>query len=221
MKKEIQILFTILIVAAVVMTFSFIGCKKEVAVETTAAAETTAAVETTAVETTVAAETEVAEDMDVIDQWILDSREGYMKYIGDIPPTFKGPNGQTVTWSKDSLVLTKSEVKKIQEGNYKVAVAWHIQSGDYIAAWRQGILDTCEYLNLEIVAETDAGYDPGKQKADVETIVALKPDVIISVPIEPVTSAEAYRPAIDSGIKLALASNQPEGYIKGIDYIGI
>lgn len=196
-----MILIVCLILISVAAAYSFTGCKTAETLETTAV-------------TTVSG-------LDKVDSWILESRAGYMKYVGDIPPTFKGPNGQKVTWSKDSLVLMESEVKKIQEGNYTVAVAWHVQSGDYIAAWRQGIIDACEYLNLKIVAETDANYDPGKQKSDIETIISLKPDVIISVPIEPVTSAEAYRPAIDAGIKLALGSNQPEGYVKGKDYIGI
>jgi ribose transport system substrate-binding protein len=158
---------------------------------------------------------------DEIDPWILKVREPYMKYVGDIPPIFKGPSGQKVTWSKDSLVLTRSEVKKIKSGNYKVAVCWHVLTGDYIAAWRQGILDASEYLGLEIVAETDASYDPGKQASDIETVMLLKPDVIISVPIEPVTSAAAFRPAIDAGIKLSFVSNQPDGYVHGRDYIGI
>jgi ribose transport system substrate-binding protein len=158
---------------------------------------------------------------DDIDPWILEVRKPYMKYMGEIPPAFKGPSGQTVTWSKDSLVLTRSEVEKIRSGNYKVAIVWHVLSGDYIAAWRQGIFDACEYLGLEIVAETDANYDPGKQASDIETVILLKPDVIISVPIEPVTSAAAFRPAIDAGIMLSFVSNQPDGYIHGKDYIGI
>jgi ribose transport system substrate-binding protein len=158
---------------------------------------------------------------DEIDPWILKVREPYMKYLGSIPPSFRGPTGQKVTWSKDTLVLTGSEVQKIRAGNYKVAVVWHILAGDYIAAWRQGILDACEYFGLEIVAETDAGYDPGKQASDVETVILLRPDVIISVPIEPVTSAAAFRPAIDAGIKISFVSNQPEGYVHGKDYIGI
>ncbi|MBC8389472.1 MAG: substrate-binding domain-containing protein [Actinobacteria bacterium] len=204
MKKISLILIVAVVSISMVATFSLIGCKEEPIEEVVEEVEEA-----------------VEEDMDEIDPWIVDVREGYMKYVGDIPPVFKGPNGQNVTWSKDTLVLTKSEVKEIQEGNYKVAIAWHVQSGDYIAAWRQGIIDTCEYLNLEIVAETDANYDPGKQKSDVETIIALDPDVLISIPIEPVTSAEAYRPALDAGILLSLGSNQPEGYVKGEDYIGI
>jgi ribose transport system substrate-binding protein len=160
-------------------------------------------------------------DKSQIDPWIVNIRKDYLKYQGDIPASFRGPNGQKVTWSSDSLVLSVAEVEKIRAGKHKVAVCWHVLSGDYIAAWRKGIIDTCEHLGIKIVAETDANYDPGKQKADVETVIPLKPDVIISVPIEPVTSAEAYRPAIEAGIKIALGSNQPQGYVHGKDYIGI
>ena len=77
----------------------------------------------------------------------------------------------------------------------------------FFAAWLKGTVDACEYLNIDIVAEASANFDAAKQLSDVETFIQLKPDAIIGAPIEPVTAAGAFRPAIDAGIKLAFVSN--------------
>jgi ribose transport system substrate-binding protein len=73
---------------------------------------------------------------------------------------------------------------------------------------------------MEIIAEASCEFDAAKQLTDIENFIPLKPDVIISSPIDQVGSAQAFRPALDAGIKLAFVSNIPEGYVKGKDYIG-
>jgi ribose transport system substrate-binding protein len=70
------------------------------------------------------------------------------------------------------------------------------------------------------VAETDAGFDATKQIEGVESMIPLKPDVLIAAPVDQVTGAAAFQPAVDAGIKLAFVSNIPEGYVHGRDFIG-
>ena len=36
---------------------------------------------------------------DEIDPWILEVREPYMKYLGSIPPSFRGPTGRDGCWN--------------------------------------------------------------------------------------------------------------------------
>ena len=55
-------------------------------------------------------------------------------------------------------------------------------------------------LGVSVVAQTDAGFDAAKQKSDVETILAKKPSAILALPLDPVTSAEAFKPAVASGV---------------------
>jgi ribose transport system substrate-binding protein len=138
-----------------------------------------------------------------------------------ISSDFKGPNGETVTLDTDSLRLTVSEVKKIQDGNHKIAISWNSLDSEYFMAWRKGTVDACEYLNIEIVAEASANFDAAKQLSDVENFITLKPDAIISAPIDPIVASGAFRPAVDAGINLAFVSNIPEGYEKDKDYIGV
>ena len=51
---------------------------------------------------------------------------------------------------------------------------------------------------------TDAGFDAAKQRSDIETALAAKPNVILALPLDPTTSAEAFRQAVDDGAKLVL-----------------
>jgi hypothetical protein len=142
-----------------------------------------------------AVEVEVAADE--VDPWIIDVREGLEKYRG--PILFQGPQGQTPSWDTE-LTLTRAEVEKLRKGNYTAAISWHGQQGEYTDALGGGIKDGLEYLGIELVAEASADFAPEKQKTDVESMMARKPDAIITLPTDSVTSVATFRPVVDSGI---------------------
>jgi ribose transport system substrate-binding protein len=218
MKKIIVICFL------VIFTFSLIGvgCKATTA-ETTSAE--TAAAEVTSAETAAAAETtaveESTQDENMLDPYIAKIWAGVDEFRKPIEASFKGPDGQKVTLDTESLPLTVAEVKKIQEGNYTIAFNWNTLSAEYFTVWRQGALDMAKYLNIKVVAESSCEFDAAKQQSDIESMIPLKPDVIGASPIDPVTAAGAFRPALDAGIKLSFVSNIPQDYVKGKDYIGL
>jgi ribose transport system substrate-binding protein len=215
MKKILLILVVAVVSIGMLITFSLTGCKGAVEEAVTEAVEE--AVEE--VEEAVGEEV-VEEEVDEIDPWILDVRKEVNKYRGEIDPSFKGPNGQTPSWDID-LFLTVSEVEKVREGNYKVAFNMDGAQGEYHESMTKAIQDTCDHLGMELVAVTDAGFDPTKQQSDIETTLALNPDIIISAPVDKVSAAEAFRPAVDAGVKLVFWSNQPDGYVSGKDFVGI
>src|SRR6185503_20545962 len=74
---------------------------------------------------------------------------------------------------------------------------------------------------VTIAVTTDAGFDAARQRADIETALAAKPNVILALPLDPVTSAEAFRQAIADGVKIVLLSNLPKDYKHGSDYVAI
>ena len=131
---------------------------------------------------------------DETDPWIVDVREGLEKYRGEI--VFDGPQGQTPSWDTE-LVLTSNEVEQIKKGSYTAAIAWHGQQGEYTDALGGGIKDGLEHLGIKLVAEASADFDPAKQKTDVESMMALKPDVIITLPTDSVTSVATFRPVAE------------------------
>src|SRR5271165_243104 len=130
-----------------------------------------------------------------------------------------GPDGEKATPSTD-LKLSDAEAAKIKDGKYTAALLWHTSS-DFVNAVTAGATDEFSRLGMSVVAQTDAGFDAAKQKSDVETILAKKPSVILALPLDPVTSAEAFRPAVAAGVKIVLLSNKPKDFVQGKDYVTI
>lgn len=130
-----------------------------------------------------------------------------------------GPKGESQT-PYDELQLSDTEVAELQKGEYTAALLWH-SSGEWIDAITAGATDEFARMGVKVIAETDAAYDAAKQQSDVETVMAKSPSVILTLPVDPASSASAFRPAIDAGTKLVLLSNVPDGYEHGKDYVGI
>lgn len=131
----------------------------------------------------------------------------------------KGPNGETATRASD-VNLTPEEYVKIRDGKYKAALLW-AGSGEWYNALTEGAKEEFKKLGIEVVAVSDAQFDPAKQATDIETALALKPDIILSLPVDPVSGTRAYQPAVDKGIKIVFADNGVEGYKAGEQYISI
>ncbi len=130
-----------------------------------------------------------------------------------------GPDGEKATPASE-LKLTDAEIAKIKDGHYTAALLWHTSS-DFVNAVTAGAKDEFAKLGITVVAQTDAGFDAAKQKSDVETVLAKKPSVILALPLDPVTSAEAFKPAVANGVKIVLLSNKPKGFVQGKDYVTI
>jgi ribose transport system substrate-binding protein len=130
-----------------------------------------------------------------------------------------GPGGEAATPSSE-IKLSDAEVAKLKEGKYTAALLWHTSS-DFVNAVTAGAKDEFARLGVTVVAQTDAGFDAAKQKSDVETILAKKPSAILALPLDPVTSAETFKPAIAAGVKIVLLSNKPKDFVQGKDYVTI
>jgi ribose transport system substrate-binding protein len=130
-----------------------------------------------------------------------------------------GPNGEKAT-PTSALELSDAEIDKVKAGDYTAALTWH-QSSDFTTAVTAGAKDEFTKLGIEIVATTNANFDAGKQKNDIETVLAKKPSVMLTLPVDPVTTAAAYRAANSAGTKLVLLSNVPEGFTQGKDYVTV
>lgn len=131
----------------------------------------------------------------------------------------KGPNGETATRASE-INLTEEEYAKIREGKYKAALLW-AGAGEWYNALTAGAKEEFEKLGIEVVAVSDAQFDPAKQATDIETALALKPDIILTLPVDPVSGARAFQPAVDNGVKLVFADNGVEGYKAGEQYVSI
>lgn len=130
-----------------------------------------------------------------------------------------GPNGETATLSAE-VVVPEDSIETVRAAGYKAALLWHEQS-DFVNAVTAGARDEFERLGIEVVATTSAGFDAAKQRSDIETSMAKEPNIILSLPLDPVTSAAAFKEARDSGVSLVFLSNLPAGYEHPKDYAAI
>jgi ribose transport system substrate-binding protein len=131
-----------------------------------------------------------------------------------------GPNGEAPA-DFDATTLTDDEVAKVKAGNFKVAIVMHYAGNDWSTAQVQGLESEFTRLGMEVVAVTDANFKPEQQVSDLETVLALKPDLIVSIPTDPVATASAYAQARDAGVKLVFMDNVPDGFVGGKDYVSV
>ncbi len=140
--------------------------------------------------------------------------------IPDLPVMSSGPRGEKATSAKE-LILTDSEIEKLKGGNFTAAISFHYSGDDWSAAQLKALRDTFEKMGIKILAVTDAEFKPEKQISDIETIIAMKPDVLVSIPVDPISSAPAFRKAADAGIKIVFMDNVPYNLVPGKDYVAV
>ena len=130
----------------------------------------------------------------------------------------KGPNGETAS-PPTSADLTDEEVGQIKSLGLKAAIVMHTGGDDWSQAQINGLNSEFERLGIEVVATTDAKFDPKTQVSDLQTVMAKNPDIIVSLPTDPVATAAAYREAAAGGAKLVFMDNIPAGFEAGKDYV--
>jgi ribose transport system substrate-binding protein len=133
--------------------------------------------------------------------------------------TTRGPNGERPT-PTSALRLSSSEIAKVRAGRYTAALVWH-EGSDFTSAVDAGVRDEFGLLGIKVVAETSANFDAARQKSDVETVQAKRPSVLLTLPVDPVVTASAYKAAARQGTKIVLLSSVPQGMKYGRDYVNL
>jgi ribose transport system substrate-binding protein len=132
----------------------------------------------------------------------------------------KGPHGESPS-PASSVVLTADEMAKVKGMNATAAIVMHYGGNDWSQAQINGLKHQFGELGIKVVALTDAGFKPEKQVSDIETVMAQKPNIIVSIPTDPTATADAYRKAEEAGAKLVFMDNVPNGFTAGKEYISV
>jgi ribose transport system substrate-binding protein len=132
----------------------------------------------------------------------------------------KGPNGETPSPSSVAD-LTPAEIEKVKALNAKAAIVMHYGGNDWATAQTNGLKSEFEKLGIKVIATTDANFKPDKQVSDLETVMTQDPDVIVSIPTDPVATASAYKKVAAAGTKLVFMDNIPQGLTAGKDYVSV
>jgi ribose transport system substrate-binding protein len=139
------------------------------------------------------------------------------------------PRGQVVVGfpegpeaaSPESITFTPEELQKLKDGKFTAAISMNLMD----AAWPQlqvaGIKAGLEEYGIELVAVTEAKGQPATQLNDLEQLAARKPSVILSIPIDPVSSAPVFKRIGEQGIKVVFIDNVPTEMAPGKDYVSV
>ncbi|MEG0804302.1 MAG: substrate-binding domain-containing protein, partial [Pygmaiobacter sp.] len=130
-----------------------------------------------------------------------------------------GPNGESAVSASD-VELTEEQYAAVKAMNLKAALLW-AGAGEWYNAMTDGAKSEFEKMGIEVVATSDAQFDPAQQATQIETTMALAPDMILTLPVDPESGTAAYRPAVDAGAKIVFADNGVNGYVAGEDYVSI
>ena len=130
----------------------------------------------------------------------------------------KGPNGEEPAPATEAE-LTPEQLEQIKARKATAAIVMHYAGNDWSTAQIAGLRSEFANLGIEVVAVTDANFKPDRQVSDLETVMSKKPDIIVSLPTDPVATATAYRAAKQGGAKLVFMDNVPKGFKAGSDYV--
>ncbi len=116
--------------------------------------------------------------------------------------------------------ISAQQQAQLKAQRYKAALVWHGASA-WINAVTAGARAEFAAAGVEVVAVTDANYDPARQAADIENVSTLRPDFILSLVIDAASVRGSYRQAVQNGARLVLLSNPIAGFTHPADYAGI
>ncbi|MFN8631833.1 MAG: substrate-binding domain-containing protein [Chloroflexota bacterium] len=130
-----------------------------------------------------------------------------------------GPNGEQSTNAAD--VPEPSAQCLAQVKGKKVAFLNGLSGNSWMAAIEKGVREKAAAYGLTIAATASTDFDPAKEAAAVETVMASKPDILITIPVDPASGAADYKPAVDAGVTLSFYDNPVTGYTAGKEYVAI
>jgi ribose transport system substrate-binding protein len=131
-----------------------------------------------------------------------------------------GPNGEEPA-TVDATAVTDEQAAEVKAMGLTAAIVMHYGGNDWANAQIDGLNTEFERLGIEVIATTDADFDPATQVSQIETVLIQDPDIIVSIPTDPIATASAYRKAADQGVKLVFMDNVPDGFVAGTDYVSM
>ena len=129
----------------------------------------------------------------------------------------RGPFGEKAE-NASVLALSGKEKEKLRQKQYTAAISFHYMGKAWMGLQEKGIKKIFDELGISIIAVTDAHFSAELQCKQLESIRFLKPDILISIPVDTKDTAAAFRAIADSNTRLVLITNVPEG-LTPRDYI--
>ena len=133
-----------------------------------------------------------------------------------------GPNGEKPV-GVEALegLITKENAEELRNRHFTAAICMHFVANDWSQLQIKGIEAALKQYGINLLVVTDGQLRIDKQIADYESVIELKPDLMITIPLDRDATAPVLRKAINRGITLSFIDTVPTGFQHPLDYAGM
>jgi len=130
-----------------------------------------------------------------------------------------GPNGETAA-SPSSLTFTSAELAQLKSMKATAAIAFHLTS-DWTSGQQAGLTAEFKALGISIVGVTQADFKADEQVSQIQTLMAKKPNILVSIPVDSQAESAEYKAVAAAGTKIVFMDNTANGMTAGKDYVSV
>jgi ribose transport system substrate-binding protein len=145
--------------------------------------------------------------------------KGFDPMSVDLTGYTPGPNGEHSTNAADVPDPTSECLAQVK--GKKLAFLNGLSGNSWMAAIEKGVREKSAEYGINVVSTASTDFDPAKEAAAVETVMASKPDILVTIPVDPASGAADYKPALDAGVTLSFYDNPVDGWTAGNQYVAI
>ena len=145
--------------------------------------------------------------------------KGFDPMTLDLTGYTPGPNGEHSTYAADVPDPTPECLAQVK--GKKLAFLNGLSGNSWMAAIEKGVREKAAEYGINVVATASTDFDPAKEAAAVETVMASKPDILVTIPVDPASGAADYKPALDAGVTISFYDNPVDGWTAGKEYVAI
>jgi ribose transport system substrate-binding protein len=145
--------------------------------------------------------------------------KGFDPMTLDLTGYTPGPNGEHSTYAADVPDPTPECLAQVK--GKKLAFLNGLSGNSWMAAIEKGVREKSAEYGINVVATASTDFDPAKEAAAVETVMASKPDILVTIPVDPASGAADYKPALDAGVTISFYDNPVDGWTAGKEYVAI
>ena len=131
-----------------------------------------------------------------------------------------GPHGERAA-PPERVSLLPDDRAAAKTAGWRVAVVLHTLESDWAKQQLAGMVGIFGDCGTAVIDAVDCGFSPERQVAELDRLISLRPDAIISLPVANEHVAAAHARVSAAGIKLVLLDNAPTGLLPGTHYTAL
>lgn len=138
------------------------------------------------------------------------------------PPKITSPSQAGDVASDPKLAwLSDEECAAAKAKGLKIGIVMQTMNIQWSTEQVRGVTDGAARCGATVIGVTNPDFTVEKQIGQIDDMIQLKPDAIISIPVDDVATAASYKKIQQAGIKLVMMDNVPQGLKHGEDYVTV